>query len=137
MTDEGVHLTCRSLLTVQQLEKNVGIVDELLSDLTFPGGREMIEIKPYRLEEKGRNVYAECYPYFNDRPVPEIAHCRYCTLFNSDENEICHGWKDAPQDAPLFCGPVCPKFDLVTSKWNAVERKLIMALYQEKVFLPC
>ncbi|MCL7489767.1 MAG: hypothetical protein M8357_16495, partial [Desulfobulbaceae bacterium] len=76
----------------------------------------MIEIKPYGFEENGRKFYVECYPYINNKPVPAIAHCRHCSLCNPDENEICFGWQDNPEQAPLFCGPVCPKFDLVSSK---------------------
>jgi hypothetical protein len=76
----------------------------------------MIEIKPCRIEENGRRFYAACYPFINNRPVPAIAHCRYCAFCNHDDNEMCHGWKDTPQDAPLFCGPVCPKFELISSK---------------------
>jgi hypothetical protein len=84
----------------------------------------MIEIKPYGFEENGKKYYAECFPYIDNIPIPAIAHCQHCTHYNTDENELCFGWKDNPQDAPLYCGPVCPKFELVSSTRRVLERKL-------------
>lgn len=87
----------------------------------------MIEIKPYGFIENGKTYYVECYPYINNQPVPSIAHCQYCSLYNPDENEICDGWKDAPDEAPLFCGPICHKFTLVSDK--VYELEIIASAY--------
>lgn len=103
----------------------------------FREDKKMIEIKPYGFEENGKRFRVECYPFINNKPVSAIAHCRHCTLNNPDETEICYGWKDNPDEAPLFCGPVCPKFELVSGILNVLETDLNCALRQETVLLSC
>ena len=81
----------------------------------------MIEIRSYQYTKNGRTFHAQCYPYVHGKPLPSIAHCRYCRLYDPREEEICLGWKDDPDSAPLFCGPVCSKFDLVDGKRRQLE----------------
>ena len=82
-----------------------------------------IKIMPHQWEESGRKHSAQCFPFVNGRPIHSIARCEYCALFKTDD-DICDGWKDAPNDTPLFCGPICPRFDLIPSKKKFIKEVL-------------
>ena len=84
----------------------------------------IVEIKPHKWKEHGRNMHANCFPFINGRPIYSIADCSCCKLQNKNEDELCNGWKDTPDDAPLFCGPICPKFDLLNSKRKLIKEVL-------------
>jgi hypothetical protein len=49
-----------------------------------------------------------------------IANCGYCKL-NNQTADFCDGWADNPSEAPLFCGPICPKFDLVDEMAETIK----------------
>ena len=70
----------------------------------------MLEIRSHRWTDKwGRKCAADYYPFVGDEPVDEIAGCEHCELYTRNA-DCCLGWRDNPQDAPLFCGPICLKF---------------------------
>lgn len=69
----------------------------------------MFEIKPHKWTEGDENCSAECYPFVNGKPVPELADCSHCEHYQGPE-ETCMAWFDRVRDAPLFCGPICPEF---------------------------
>lgn len=75
----------------------------------------MLEIKPHIWEEDGFNKKADCYPFVDGKPAPEIADCKFCKQ-DRPGNEFCNGWTENPGDAPLFCGPICPKFELIDTE---------------------
>ena len=84
-----------------------------------------VEIKPHSWRDKGgRKYHADCYPFINGNPIPAVASCSNCKLQQKGDEEYCDGWKDNPEDAPLFCGPICPKFDLLESKRKLIEEVL-------------
>lgn len=83
----------------------------------------LIEIRPHRWQDQTGQHSADCYPFIRGNPVPAIAGCEHCRNFVSPE-ETCLGWSAEPENAPLFCGPICPRFDLVAEKrellWQAL-----------------
>jgi len=82
--------------------------------------KNFIQIKPRRWEENGTKYYADCYPYINDNPVPSINSCENCVKDNPNE-DYCDEWRDKVEEAPLFCGSICSKFELINSKRKFLE----------------
>ena len=85
-----------------------------------------IEIRSHKWREYGENQSATYFPFINGKPIHSIADCEYCKLNSTNKNDICLGWKNDLDNAPLFCGPICNKFDLVESK-----RRLLNELFEE------
>lgn len=73
-----------------------------------------IEIKSHSYKIGETNYRADCYPFVNNKPISSIADCSFCKK-NNPEAEYCDGWIDEPENSPIFCGPICPRFDLVDS----------------------
>ena len=71
-----------------------------------------VELLPRAREDESGKHKAKYYPHIFGNPIPAIAGCEHCKQFRGAE-ETCGGWALEPQNAPLFCGPVCPRFDLV------------------------
>jgi len=73
---------------------------------------------------KGRRVVADYYPYINDNPIHSI-DCEDCTMYVGGGGNIwCNAWKDDKSNTPLFCGPICNKFDLKYDKKKLLEEVL-------------
>lgn len=72
---------------------------------------DLIEIKPHSWIENEESYSADCYPFVEGKPEPKLADC--CNCFKYREGaDYCDEWKDKPEDAPLFCGPICPEFEI-------------------------
>jgi hypothetical protein len=80
-----------------------------------------VDLLPRQWEDGTGKHSAQYYPHIFGNPVPAIAGCEHCKKFRGAE-ETCDGWALEPQNAPLFCGPVCPRFDLLDSKRELLEQ---------------
>ena len=73
-----------------------------------------LEIRPHSWTERGENYSARFYPFVNGEPCPELADCENCRLYTGAE--YCDGWIEEPDNAPMFCGPICDRFDPVPER---------------------
>jgi hypothetical protein len=73
-----------------------------------------IEIKSHTWKERGENHGADCFPFIDGKPRHDI-DCQNCEHFREGA-EWCQGWIDDQDNAPMFCGPICPKFELSENK---------------------
>lgn len=85
-----------------------------------------LEILPHQWVNKlGSKCAAEYYPYIDGNPAPEIATCKACMFYNTNLKEgYCDAWRDEPENAPWFCGPICNKFTLAKGTDDGLPRKL-------------
>lgn len=74
-----------------------------------------VEFKPLTEENAdGSFSRSDIYPFVAGKPAPRLASCSMCTKYSDEESEqpsyICEGWRAEPDNAPLFCGPICDRF---------------------------
>lgn len=79
-----------------------------------------IEIKPHNYEMGGHKMHAECFPFINGEPIYSINNCGNCSM-DAEDAEWCDGWVNDKDNAPIGCGSICPKFDLIESKKTMLD----------------
>lgn len=74
-----------------------------------------VEFMPHtEVNRDGSKSHSDIYPFVAGKPAPSLASCSMCTKYSDEESEqpnyICEGWRAEPDNAPLFCGPICDRF---------------------------